>query len=61
MPPLRPRTDQQAKLQQLAVKGNSLEAAGTIAAIRRGIKDAEEGRVMSLEEAAACLRNKHGL
>ncbi len=37
-----------------------LERAETIAAIRRGMKDAEEGRMMSLEDAAAKLRAKHG-
>ena len=34
--------------------------AETVAAIRRGMKDAEEGRMMPLEDAAAKLRAKHG-
>jgi prevent-host-death family protein len=38
-----------------------LERAETIAGIRRGIKDAEEGRMMPLRNAAAKLRAKHGL
>ena len=38
-----------------------LERAETVGAIRRGMKDAEEGRMMSLEEAAARIRAKHGL
>ena len=38
-----------------------LERAETIAAIRRGRKDAEEGRMISLGAAAAKLRAKHGI
>ena len=38
-----------------------LERAETTAAIRRGRKDAEEGRMISLDDAAAKLRAKHGL
>ena len=38
-----------------------LEHAETIAAIRRGGKDAEEGRMISLDAATAKLRAKHGL
>lgn len=38
-----------------------LEHAETIAAIRLGRKDAEEGRMISLDAAAAKLRAKHGL
>jgi prevent-host-death family protein len=38
-----------------------LERAETVAAIRRGIKDMEEGRTIPLEQAAAELRAKHGL
>lgn len=38
-----------------------LEHAETIAAIRRGKKDAEEGRMISLDAAAAKLRAKHGI
>ena len=38
-----------------------LERAETVAAIRRGMKDAEEGRMILLEDAAAKLRAKHGL
>ena len=38
-----------------------LERAETIAAIRRGRKDAEEGRIISLDAAAAKLRAKHGI
>lgn len=38
-----------------------LERAETIAAIRSGLKDAEEGRMETLEDAAAALRAKHGL
>lgn len=37
-----------------------LERAETVAAIRRGIKDAEEGRMMPFEEAVSKLREKHG-
>ena len=37
-----------------------LERAETIAPIRRGMKDAEEGRMMPLKDAAAKLRTKHG-
>ena len=37
-----------------------LEHVETIAAIRQGMKDAEEGRMMPLAEAAARLRAKHG-
>jgi prevent-host-death family protein len=37
-----------------------LERAETVAAIRRGMKDAEEGRTMSLKNAATKLRAKHG-
>ena len=37
-----------------------LERAETIAAIRRGRKDAEEGRMMPFEEAVSKLREKHG-
>ena len=38
-----------------------LERAETVASIRRGMKDAEEGRVTSLDEVAKQLRAKHGL
>ncbi len=38
-----------------------LERAETVAAIRRGMQDGEEGRTITLEEAAAKLRSKHGL
>ncbi len=38
-----------------------LERAETIAAIRRGMSVAYEGRMMPLEDAAAKLRAKHGL
>lgn len=38
-----------------------LEHAKTVAAIRRGIKDAEEGRIMPLDHAVKKLRKKHGL
>ena len=37
-----------------------LERAETIAAIRRGRKDAEEGRMMPFEEAVSKLRQRHG-
>jgi prevent-host-death family protein len=37
-----------------------LERAETVAAIRRGMQDAEEGRSMPLDEAVAKLRTKHG-
>ena len=38
-----------------------LERAETIASIRRGMKDAEAGRMIPLDDAAAKLRAKHGL
>ncbi len=38
-----------------------LEHAETMAAIRRGMRDAEEGRMMPLREAERRLRKKHGL
>ena len=38
-----------------------LEKAETIAAIRRGMKDAEEGRTIPLDDAVAKLRARHGL
>ena len=38
-----------------------LERAETIAAIRRGMSDADEGRMIPLEDAASKLRAKHGL
>ena len=38
-----------------------LERAETIAGIRRGIKDAEEGRMTPLDDAVTKLRAKHGL
>jgi prevent-host-death family protein len=38
-----------------------LERAETIASIRRGMKDADEGRMMPLEDAVSKLRAKHGL
>ena len=38
-----------------------LDAAETVAAIRRGIRDAEEGRMIPLKTAATRLRAKHGL
>ncbi len=38
-----------------------LEKAETIAAIRRGIEDADEGRMIPLDEAVAKLRAKHGV
>jgi prevent-host-death family protein len=37
-----------------------LDRAETVAAIRRGMKDADEGRVMPLKTAAAKIRKKHG-
>ena len=37
-----------------------LERAETIAAIRRGIRQIENGEGIPLEEAEARLRNKHG-
>lgn len=37
-----------------------LEYAETIVAIRRGMKDAENGRMIPLDEAVAKLRAKHG-
>ena len=37
-----------------------LERAETITGIRRGMKDADEGRVMPLKNASAKLRAKHG-
>jgi predicted transcriptional regulator len=37
-----------------------LERAETIAAIRRGMKDAEEGRVLTLDQAVKRLRKKYG-
>ncbi len=38
-----------------------LERAETVAAIRRGMQDVEPGRTITIEEAAAKLRSKHGL
>ena len=38
-----------------------LECAETAASIRRGMKDAEEGQITSLDEAAKRLRAKHRL
>ena len=38
-----------------------LESAEAVAAIRRGLKDADAGRVVPLKAAAARLRAKHGL
>ena len=38
-----------------------LEHAETIAAIRRGLKDAADGRMIPLGEAATRIRKKHGL
>lgn len=38
-----------------------LEKAETIAAVRRGMKDAEKGRTMPLADAVTKLRAKHGL
>lgn len=38
-----------------------LDRAEAMAAIRRGRKDAEEGRMISPDDAAAKLRAKHGL
>jgi PHD/YefM family antitoxin component YafN of YafNO toxin-antitoxin module len=38
-----------------------LDAAEAIAAIRRGIKDADEGRMIPLKTAAVQLRAKNGL
>ena len=38
-----------------------LERAETVAAIRRGIEQAERGEGMQLEEAEKRLRKKHGL
>jgi len=40
---------------------NRLERAETIAGIRRGMEDAEQGRMMPLAKAAIKLRKKHGL
>jgi len=37
-----------------------LEHAETMAAIRRGMKDAEKGRAIPLKDAVAKLRAKHG-
>lgn len=37
------------------------DSAETVAAIRRGIKDADEGRMIPLETVATMLRAKHGL
>ncbi|HUQ93413.1 MAG TPA: type II toxin-antitoxin system Phd/YefM family antitoxin [Bryobacteraceae bacterium] len=37
-----------------------LERAETVAAIRRGMKDAEGGRMIPLKDAEAKLRAKHG-
>ncbi len=39
----------------------ALERAETVAAIRRGMKDAEEGRMMPVEETVTKLEAKHGL
>jgi PHD/YefM family antitoxin component YafN of YafNO toxin-antitoxin module len=38
-----------------------LDTAEAVAAIRRGLKDADEGRGVPLKTAAARLRAKHGL
>ncbi|HLH20873.1 MAG TPA: type II toxin-antitoxin system Phd/YefM family antitoxin [Bryobacteraceae bacterium] len=38
-----------------------LEHAETMAAIRRGMREAEEGRMIPLREAERRLRKKHGL
>ena len=38
-----------------------LDRAETVAAIRRGMQDAEEGRMIPLKDAAAKIRAKHGL
>ena len=38
-----------------------LERAETLAAIRRGMNDADEGRMMPLADAVTKLREKHGL
>ena len=38
-----------------------LERAETVAAMGRGMKDAEAGRMIPLKDAAAKLRAKHGL
>jgi prevent-host-death family protein len=38
-----------------------LEKAETVAAIRRGMKDAEAGRMIPLDDAVTKLRVKHGL
>lgn len=38
-----------------------LHRAETVAAIRRGMQDAEEGRMIPLKDAAAKIRAKHGL
>lgn len=37
-----------------------LERAETMAALRRGLKDAEAGRMIPLDEAVKKLRAKHG-
>ena len=50
---------QDAESYQLLIE--RLERAETLAAIRRGMKDAEEGRLTPLKEASAKLRAKHGL
>ena len=38
-----------------------LAKAETVAAIRRGITDAEQGRLTNLKDAGERLRSKHGL
>jgi prevent-host-death family protein len=38
-----------------------LERAETLASIRRGMNDADEGRMMPLADAVTKLRAKHGL
>ena len=50
---------QDAESYQLMIE--RLERAETLAAIRRGMKDAEEGRLTPLKEASGKLRAKHGL
>ena len=49
---------QDAESYQLMIE--RLEHAETIAAIRRGMKDAEEGRMMPLADAVEKLSAKHG-
>lgn len=38
-----------------------VERADAVAAVRRGVQDADVGRLMTLEDAVLRLRAKHGL